>query len=109
MERECLLTAAYIQEMWLWYVVMSSRRRCHGLWNLEAEACCYGGSTEEDTTGAPDIADGDLILDEVDNHKVALSLPNTAKRIEHLESVKKLIKEMKFVEAKYVIHKSHTH
>lgn len=105
MPREALLTAAFIQEIWLWYVIMSSRRRCHALWNTESEKQSYGeGASDNGTQGIEndDINDGDLVLDGTDHRQVAFSLPTTAKRILHLESVIKLVKEMKFTEAKYV-------
>lgn len=111
MNRECLITAAYLQEVWLWYVVMSSRRRCHGLWNLEAEAQCYGKSKpylqstalEEGDVEDGDLEDGDLKLDKEDAQKVAFTLPTTSNRIAHLKSTIRLMRETSFLKSRYLI------
>lgn len=101
MKREALLTAAYIQEIFLWYTMMSSRRRKQGLWDLEAEARCYGGDAQNVEDEGAGLPDGDLVLDEEDKAKVALSLPSTQKRLEHLHSTIRLMKECTFLTARY--------
>jgi len=95
MERESLLTAAFIQEIWLWYVIMSSRRRYRGLWDPRSEKRCYGRDSSSE-----DENDGDIKFDDNSSRQVAFTLPTTSERVAHLESVIKLVKEMKFLTAK---------
>jgi hypothetical protein len=99
MERSALLTAAFIQEIWLWYVIMSSRRRCRGLWNSSAEEQYLG--RESQNSSNEEESDGDMNFDVNSKRQVAFSLPTTSKRLAHLESIIRLVKEMTFLEAKY--------
>jgi hypothetical protein len=99
MERGALLTAAFVQEMWLWYIVMSSRRRSRGLWNNIAEENCYGKVPEAEDACLIDDGDGDN--EDADTiRQVAFTLPTSAKRVAHLESVIRLVKEMRFLDAR---------
>jgi hypothetical protein len=104
MERSALLTAAFIQEIWLWYTVMSARRRCRGLWNSEAEKRCYV-NTEKDgnDSGNSDLDEEHVFFDADSREKVSLTLSTTEKRIAHLESTIRLMRDMKFLGARYII------
>lgn len=95
MERAALLTAAFIQEIWLWYVIMSARRRCRGLWDVVEERNCYNQKDDSDS----DEESPELRLDDFSSKQVQFALSNTTERVAHLNSVINLVKQMTFLDS----------
>jgi len=88
MDREALLTAAFIHDLWLWYRITAARHKSQGLGGDEIDNEVEISDTEEEE-------------EELEDCPVLAELQTTDEKVEHLKYMIKLVREIHFINARY--------